>query len=150
MKIIKPPTYFRPQDYHNSIFLAGSIEMGEAEDWQTKFINELSHCDYTFVNPRRDDWDASWEQSIKDTHFKEQVEWELGALENCNQIVVYFAPGTKSPISLLELGLFANSKKISVCCPEGFWRKGNVDITCRRYFIPQFETLESLIENFKI
>jgi hypothetical protein len=52
---------------------------------------------------------------------------------------MYFDPNTKSPISLLELGLFAQSKKLIVCCPRGFWRKGNVDITCDRYGIPFFD-----------
>jgi hypothetical protein len=51
---------------------------------------------------------------------------------------MYFDPNTKSPISLLELGLFASSKKLIVCCPDGFWRKGNVRIVCELYNIPLF------------
>ena len=58
---------------------------------------------------------------------------------------MYFDPNTKSPISLLELGLFAQSKKLIVCCPEGFWRKGNVDIVCDRYNIPNYDSLEKLL-----
>ena len=54
---------------------------------------------------------------------------------------MYFDPETKSPISLLELGLFANSGKIHVICPEGFWRKGNVDIVCDEYNIPMYKDL---------
>jgi len=68
-------------------------------------------------------------------------------LEMADTILLYFDPKTKSPISLLELGLFAKSGKMMVCCPEGFWRKGNVDIVCERYRIPQFESLEELIAN---
>ena len=60
-------------------------------------------------------------------------------------IIMYFSPETKSPISLLELGLYANSGKILVCCPEGFWRKGNVDIVCEKFSIPNFDNLENLI-----
>ena len=44
----------------NHVFLAGSIEMGKAEDWQsemTKFFNEL---DWGVFNPRRDDWDCEF------------------------------------------------------------------------------------------
>jgi hypothetical protein len=62
---------------------------------------------------------------------------------------MYFSPETKSPISLLELGLYANSGKLVVYCPEGFWRKGNVDIVCEKYFIPNFDNWDKLI-NFVI
>lgn len=41
------------------IFLAGSIEMGKAENWQKRIVDELSDKGYTFFNPRRDDWDSS-------------------------------------------------------------------------------------------
>lgn len=57
---------------------------------------------------------------------------------------MYFSPNTKSPISLLELGLFARSGKVRVVCPEGFWRKGNVDIVCQYYNIPLYENFETL------
>jgi hypothetical protein len=32
-----------------------------------------------------------------------------------------------------------------VCCPEGFWRRGNVEMVCRRHRIPLFATLDDLI-----
>lgn len=62
---------------------------------------------------------------------------------------MYFAPKTKAPITLLELGLFAASKKLLVCCPEGFWRKGNVDIVCHKYNIPMYQTLSDLLSKIK-
>lgn len=142
MKIIKAPNpniFSRP-----SIFLAGSIEMGKAEDWQTKIANLLTNTDYTILNPRRDDWDGSWVQSIDNPQFRQQVEWELKAMEQADKIVMYFDPATKSPISLLELGLHAHEDKLIVCCPEGFWRKGNVDIVCMRYEITQVDSLEDI------
>lgn len=58
-------------------------------------------------------------------------------------------PTTKAPITLLELGLFATSGKLVVCCPEGYFRKGNVDIVCRRHGIPQVETLEGLVRHLR-
>ena len=60
---------------------------------------------------------------------------------------MYFDPNTTSPISLLELGLHAKSKKMIVCCPEGFWRKGNVDIVCENFYIPTFNSLDELIKS---
>lgn len=124
------------------VFLAGSIEMGAARDWQKEVTESLSDLDAVLLNPRRDDFDPNAEQSIHDDYFRGQVEWELGALEAADAILLYFAPGTKSPISLLELGLFGRTGKLIVCCPEGFWRKGNVDITCNAYGIEQAQTLK--------
>jgi hypothetical protein len=75
MEEIKPPTKFRK--FRNKIYvsLAGSIEMGKAEDWQQKVSKELSEFDeINILNPRRDDWDNSWEQSINNQKFKEQVD----------------------------------------------------------------------------
>jgi hypothetical protein len=56
----------------------------------------------------------------------------------------YFAPDTKSPISLLELGKYGDNNCI-VCCPNEFWRKGNVDIFCVRNNILLFDNLEDAI-----
>lgn len=120
--------------------------MGIAENWQEKIVKAFKDKDIIIYNPRRDDWDTSWVQSINNPQFKEQVDWELNALNVANQIIMYFDPNTKSPISLLELGLFASSDKMFVCCPDGFWRKGNVEIVCERYNIPLFNNIEDLIK----
>ncbi|SHI41961.1 nucleoside 2-deoxyribosyltransferase domain-containing protein [Aquimarina spongiae] len=142
-----------PEDVTNikdySVFLAGSIEGDTAQKWQDKVIQALEGDQVTLLNPRRLNWDASWKQEITNPQFNEQVTWELDALEQCDLIVMYFDKGTKSPISLLELGLFAKSGKLIVCCPEGFWRKGNVDIVCKRYGVQQVDRLEELIEVIK-
>jgi hypothetical protein len=132
-----------------TLFLGGSIEMGKAEDWQKKLIKSLKDEKIIFFNPRRDDWDSSWEQKITNPEFKKQVTWELKALESSDVIVIYFDPKTKSPISLLELGLHAKSEKLIVLCPDEFYRKGNVDIVCERYGIKQVETFEDLVSEIK-
>ncbi len=142
-KIIQPPA---PLEEGFSIFLAGSIEMGTAEDWQARIIARLSAYDVLIFNPRRSAWDPTWAQTPDNPPFREQVEWELAALERANLIVMYLDPATKSPISLLELGLFGRGGKMVVCCPRGFWRKGNVDIVCARYGIAQVDSLEEVIE----
>jgi len=130
------------------VFLAGSIEMGAAENWQERVCAALRHIDIAILNPRRAVWDAAWEQSIDNPEFREQVEWELAALDAADVILMYFVPETKSPITLLELGLHAakSPEKLFVCCPEGFWRKGNVDIVCARHNVMQAQTLDELIE----
>lgn len=145
---IKSPARFK-HTTGTSVFLAGSIEMGSAVDWQQEIVNSLELTDITVFNPRRDDWDSSWVQTFDNPQFNQQVNWELDALDHASIVVFYFAPNTMSPISLMELGLMASTKKVVVCCPNGFWRKGNVDIVCSRYSITVVETVQELIESIK-
>ena len=143
-RVIKPSSKVQFSKNDISVFLAGSIEMGKAEDWQSRVEREIGSFDITIYNPRGDDWDSSWEQKETNPQFNHQVNWELSKLEECDIVLMYFSPETKSPISLLELGLYANTgKDMVVCCPNGFWRKGNVDIICSRYGIRLFDSLES-------
>ncbi len=144
MQLITAPEKLDIQYY--SVFLAGSIEQDKAIDWQNYIIQNLLSRDITILNPRRKEWDASWKQSIENIEFRGQVEWELEALERADKILMYFDPLTKAPISLLELGLFARTTKLLVCCPEGYWRKGNVDIVCQKYDIPQVNSLKELTD----
>jgi len=128
------------------IFLAGTIDMGNSFDWQ-KQITELlenSGHDITIYNPRRDDWDSSWKQEINDPQFNHQVTWELTCLEKADLVIMYFGPESKSPISLLELGLFKH--KIICYCPDEFYRKGNVDIVGKRYGFPIYKNLDEFLD----
>ena len=148
MLLLKAPANLNiidPTD--KTIFLASSIEMGAAEDWQEEVVQYFSDVNVVLLNPRRDNWDPSWEQSISNPQFYEQVTWELNAMDLADKILINFLPNTKSPISLLELGIYAHTDKVVVCCPEGFWRKGNVDIVCERFNIPVFDQLEQALQN---
>jgi hypothetical protein len=139
-----------PPGFDLRVFLAGSIEMGTAQQWQERIMNALSDVSHLVIlNPRRDDWDSSWEQRADNPQFFEQVSWELDMLDAADIVVMYLAPGTQSPVSLLEFGLCARSGKLKVCCPEGFWRRGNVEMVCRRNQIPLFETLDDLIADLR-
>jgi hypothetical protein len=147
VKVIKAPNNIK--NVTNSVFLAGSIEMGKAIDWQSEIAEKLKDFDVTLFNPRRDDWDSSWEQTIDNADFNEQVTWELDSLDASDKIVFYFDKDTQSPITLLELGLYASSGKCCVYCPDGFWRKGNVDIVCERFKIPMVDNIEGLVKYIK-
>lgn len=144
-QVIKPPHPIDIPVGLKSVFLAGSIEMGQAEDWQRCFVQAFVDEQVVILNPRRDDWDSSWVQQIENHQFRGQVKWELAGQEQADVIAMYFSPDTKAPITLLELGLFARSGKVIVCCPPGFWRKGNVDVVCRRYGVKQVADLQTLI-----
>ena len=150
MKVYKAPESWKEESPDSKlIFLAGSIEEGKAEDWQTKvtkFFEKIKDNENLVVlNPRRDDWSASWEQSIDNPQFNEQVSWELAAQENADLIVMYFDKKTKSPITLLELGLF-HKRPMIVCCPKGFWKRGNVEMVCDRYDIPLVDNMEDFLK----
>jgi hypothetical protein len=151
MKEIKSPERYKSFNNNPKIFLAGSIEMGTAINWQLIVATSLESYNGYILNPRRDDWDSSWKQELNNPQFYEQVTWELDMLDACDYIFMYYDPATKSPISLLELGLHAcgGSKSIIVCCPDGFWRKGNVDIVCQRYNIPVYSDFETAIVALK-
>lgn len=151
IQIIKPNSPAQEISNNFSVFLAGSIEMGLAEDWQSRVTEDIRSMNLpvTIFNPRRDDWDSSWKQDQYNSQFNYQVNWELNRLEESTLVFMYFSPETKSPISLLELGRFAEPGKMIVCCPEGFWRKGNVDIFCSRLGVPVFTDLESAIGSLK-
>lgn len=142
MLVCKPPAPWTAGPGATVVFLAGSIEMGSATDWQAEVAASLvarlpDHAGKVVVlNPRRDAWDASWRQAIDEPKFREQVEWELDGLERADVIAMWFAPETRAPITLLELGLHARGGKLVVGCPDGFWRKGNIEVVCARFGVP--------------
>lgn len=141
--VVSPQTL--PHDARPKVFLAGSIDMGKATDWQKTLIDALADTDAVILNPRRTDWNPAWKPEPGDPHFAEQVNWELAALDQSDVIVMYLAPGSQSPVSLMELGLHATSGKVIVLCPEGYWRKGNVDAVAMRYHVEQASSLDDLI-----
>lgn len=150
MDVIKPPNVFY-LDSSPVVFLAGSIEQDTAVRWQDAICEELTSYKGVILNPRRDMWDASWKQDMQNKEFYRQVNWELRGLKYADIVAFYFDPTTKSPITMLELGLCATNHKQKkvVCCPEGFWRKGNVDITCEFYGVNMVSSFQQLVDYLK-
>ncbi len=136
-KVVFPPSSYRPTPFEvkPTIFLAGTIEMGNSIDWQEEAIKMFFSNASVIYNPRRQDWDSSWQQSIDNPQFNAQVNWELQHIEDADYVFFNFEASSKSPISLLELGIAAARKpqKTVVCCPKEFWRFGNVEVVCNRY-----------------
>lgn len=65
--------------------------------------------------------------------------------QQIGRIASAFCAGTKASVTPSELGLFAASGKRVVACPEGYCLRGNVDIVCERYGLPQVADLDGLI-----
>jgi hypothetical protein len=143
----KPP--IRPEVKRTSVILYGGIQPEPA--WQTSLATSLSDLPIDILDPRRDDWDNTWVEDISFPKFKEQVEWEIEHAEVADVIVFYFPPGPKSltPVALLELGLHAGTGKAIVCCPEGFYKRGNVQIVCMKYGIDLLDSLDDLKEKVR-
>lgn len=142
--VVTPPAPLPIGNDRPSIFLAGSIDQGDAPDWQAEIIGLLADLPVTIFNPRRKLWDERWRAEADDPTFRHQVEWELSGLDRADIIALYLAPESLAPISLLEMGLYASSGRLILCCPDGFWRKGNIDIVAERYAIHCAPNIEAL------
>ena len=110
------------EEQSTKLFLAGSIEQGKAEEWQSRIIEDLKSFTsdvnieskstikkkLTIFNPRRPDWNPNLPQEVLHEVLRSQITWELDHLEMSDVICLYLDPKTTSPISLLELGLHKN------------------------------------------
>lgn len=138
--------------YTTTIFLAGTIDMGNSVDWQTQAVDDLEAAGVEAVvyNPRRFEWDSSWIQDIANEQFREQVQWELDHISAADFVIVNFLPDSQSPITLMELGYIAGlgvtGDEVFVCCPEGYWRRGNVQVICDRHGIHVYDDMAALTQ----
>ena len=121
----------------HTIFFAGTIDNGNSYDWQYYLNADIADIEnkkynFTIYNPRRRNWNKT--PYLDDLRY--QIKWEENYLDEADTILMYFAPKSISPISLLELGLYATSKKIIVFLSREYSRYENVVQTCRKYDIP--------------
>lgn len=65
-------------------------------------------------------------------------------MDKADVVAMYFGPEAKGPITLLELGLVARKERVVVCCPGGYWKRGNVLVVCQRLGVKVVNTLEEL------
>ena len=121
-------------------------DMGSSRDWQAEAFEYFSSLPgkYILFNPRQGNWDSS-----KPGEMDYQVNWELEHLEQADIIIMYIIGTSKSPITLLEMGLFARSGKLYVACEPDFYRHDNVRITCARYGVPLYDTIEEMLEEVR-
>lgn len=138
-----------PQAYpcERSVFLAGTVQDGEEVNWREIAITALAPSASHIFDPRRADWDDSWVTKKDNPQFFEQVTGELDHLDEASRVLMNFAPASPSPLPLLELGYLAAKapQKLLVCCPESFWKKGNVGILRERQGIICVDSLDELL-----
>lgn len=132
-----------------TVFLAGAIDMGTAIDWQKKVTDALQDLDILILNPRRDDWDDSWEQCKTCEPFREQVLWEYSAMEAADFIIFCFTKDSKAPITMYEFGRFAPQKDCVACVEEGFYRQGNFDIYAELDNVAMYHNLDEMLADLQ-
>lgn len=139
-------------NFARRLFLAGSIEMGKADDWQTLVVRHFHDVPGVIFNPRVKKWNNDILQDCQDERFAKQVVWEQKRLAQSNYVLVYLQPGTYSPITLHELGQLALREKctVVVCCPKGFWRRGNVQACCVLHRFYLYEDLGDALAHLSI
>ncbi len=124
------------------VFLAGTIDMGNSIDWQSQLAEQFESFvgDFLLFNPRQGHWDPTVPDAMD-----YQVNWELEHLERADFIIMNILGSSKSPITLLEMGLFARSGKLVVVCEPSFYRFDNVRITCAKYDVPLYSSCQQMI-----
>lgn len=130
-----------PTDCDYSIFLGGTIEGGTGIDWQKDLTQRLKEVlpagkRINIYNPRRPHWDQNADVAERIN----QIKWEHYYLDRSNIIVMNLIEDSKSPISLMEIGMYAAYDQLIVFCPKSFYRYENVLCVCQKYDIPLYDT----------
>ena len=129
---------------NKSVFLAGTIDNGNSLNWQDKTISELMKLgieNLDIYNPRREHWN----QNPSKEEMQNQIVWEQEHLDKADIIAMVLLDDSKSPISLLELGLYAKSNKLIVFCTPNFYRFDNIRLTCEKYDIELVQDTQSQV-----
>jgi len=142
----------RPYTSDRTLFLAGSIEMGKALDWQSAVVEHFTNTTGVIFNPRVKKWNNDILQDCQDDRFTRQVVWEQKRLSQSKYVLVNLQAGTLSPITLHELGQLALRQDctVVVSCPKGFWRRGNVQACCALHGFYLYENLGDALAHLSI
>ena len=81
------------------------------------------------------------------SHTVDSTQYRKVFLEAADLIVMNLLGDSRSPISLLEMGLYARSGKLFVACSPDYYRYDNVRITCRRYGVPLYDSLTARLDD---
>ena len=100
---------------YKSVFLAGTIDMGNSLDWQAEAADyfENSRGSWILFNPRQGSWDPN-----KKDEMDYQVNWELEHLEEADFILMNFLPDSKSPNHSTGIGPVCEKRK-TLCSVHG-------------------------------
>lgn len=104
MILFRAPEVVPAEYLQQSLFLAGGIGVGAiVPDWQSTFAARFADTPLCLLNPRRDDYPADDPNALR-----QQIEWEHRYLKAASAISFWFVAETLCPITLYELGAWAN------------------------------------------
>lgn len=120
---ITPPSLFIPNS-GPKIFLAGSIDGGQASNWRGNVTSYMEtswvEVDITLYNPRRvDEFLPEMEN--------ETAVWSMSMLNMADYILLHLTGDGASPISMLELGIFIKDPKLFLSIDDDYSRKEVVE-----------------------
>lgn len=130
------------------LFLAGSIT--DCPDWQKEVIEQLKDIEQlTIYNPRRSNFPINDPKAAE-----EQITWEYEHLKTAHIISFWFDKGSLGPITLYELGRWANSslkKRVIIGIDPEYKRKQDVEIQTRlsKPYAEFSYNLETFVKNLK-
>lgn len=125
-----------------TVFLGGTIDNGDSPNWQQELTDFYKDKDNGLIlaNPRRGDWD----KDATEETLREQIKWELDMMESADLIIFNILPSSKSPITLMEIGLHVRRTdcRVVVFCAKDYYRYMNVKEVCDRYKVELVESNE--------
>lgn len=127
-KLITAPDNTEVPGTSKTLFLAGAIDQGLAEDWQSALFNALpSVLKVTCFNPRRA---YPKMETFGAPDLERQINWELTRIAQSDIVAFYIPAGARAPITLLELGLVLGTRiPCVIYCSPDFYRFQNVKQT---------------------
>ncbi len=146
LTIVTPPSLFVPRS-GIKIFLGGSIDLGNAPDWNKnviKFIEKFwTEINITLYNPRRPG-------EFNPDDEVEQAAWSISMLNIADYILLYLTGDGASPISTLELGMFIKDPRLFLSINEEYSRKEIIEYHYNCFGIGQiYETPNDCITAMK-
>jgi hypothetical protein len=125
--------------------------MGNSVDWQAEFIKHIDSDAVKIYNPRR----RQGEAPKTDEELDFQIKWELQQIRKSDAVFMNFLPVSKSPITLLEIGLclMMEDKMMVVVCPHEYSRAANVRATVQAFGRPNLRLSDNFytgIEDFAV
>ncbi len=125
------------------VFLAGSMCIDKEDNWRKNVIKNYAN-DFDFIDPTNENHNL-----LNDSLMKKHINWELEGLELSDIIFMNLLPESKSPISMVELGLYARSNKLIICCPENFYQYRYINALAKKYNVTLFSELDKGIQYLK-
>ena len=129
---------------NQSLFLAGSMAINVINNWRQDVVNQLDDG-YHLFDPTNNNHDK-----LNDIQMTKHIKWELDALKMADKIILNFLPYAKSPISLVELGMYVSTNKLIVICPKEFYQSRYVHVLCEQYDTPLFQNINDALSILRI